>query len=435
MAGRAGRRHRREARRRAGRRARALTTSAVTGLMVPTLAQATSFSESVEGDLPDSFGMTLALPTGTDEVSGELVPSDDEDYFRFESLSSEATFELEAALQSGLAARFEWLDSSEAVLQNEFPTPEASHFLSGDVPSSGVLRFAVTPSEGDGAAWSALLDLTAGDPLYSEAEGGDLGDAFGVRTQLGSGIERVQGAIDPSGEADFFTLNGLPAGSNFVLRLDSSDGAPFYYDLYDASGSALDSTQISSSSESNLAFFGSVPADGRLRLGVEPSESGAATWGVQLALGDPTQEYDESESGDLAGSALAPSELPDGTSLALGDLDAGTDDADVFTMPAPSGGEGFVLGLGAPSSGTVTYEWLDDEGAALETRELSLFSDSRSLSGPVPESGEITLRVQPDPGESPDWSVAVAVPEPGPRSAGAAALAALAGLFRARRRR
>lgn len=271
---------------RAARRRRLVVAGTTAGLLAASSGHATTVDEAQVGDLPNDFASRTLLPVGTDEVVGDIATLADEDHFAFQGLAPGAAFTLELAVALQSAPYYRWRDASGSVLESQCPYTPGQAF-EGTVPATGQIAFSTDHCEGSNT-WGVTLDLVAADETYDEGASGDLGDSFEMRTLLGRGALEAQGSIDPDTDADYLTLQGLPADASFdlVLAIPIGSGGVEYQWLDDG-GSVLTSQQVYINSGAAGAFAGTVPENGELHLGMLQSEGGVKTWAVTLTLPEP----------------------------------------------------------------------------------------------------------------------------------------------------
>jgi hypothetical protein len=426
-------RHARRAAR--ARRRRTVATSAAAGLLAASGAQATTYDESVGGDLPDTFP-GLLLPIGTDRVEGDVCG--EFDYFTFQGLAAGGDFQLDVTGSD----EFTWLDDAGAVIEMKSPFGGAVTF-SGEVPDTGQLHF---EAFGEGSCtWAATLTLTAPDPSYDESVDGDLPGTFAGRLLLPVGTNAASGVENPFGDQDHFAFQSLAPGASFELTLapPTTEFSTVHYRLLDDSGSMVDQAFVYmdastfSGSVTASTFSGSVTASGLLNLAVTGSEGTAPTWAVSLDLvaADPT--YDESVSGDLGETFATRTLLGRGAERAVGEINP-VSDVDQLSFQGFAPGAPFTLTFDIPTcdlGGGVDYAWLDDVGTPLATQALYVNSlEPGTIEGDVPANGELQLRMAANEGTVVTWGVTL-VPEPGRAGLLGAALATLTGLARLRGRR
>jgi hypothetical protein len=417
-------RHARRAAR--ARRRRTVATSAAAGLLAASGAQATTYDESVSGDLPNTFP-GLLLPIGTDRVEGDAC--DGWDDFSFQGLAAGGSFQLDVVGSD----EFTWLDDSGAVIETKFPFGGAATF-SGPVPDTGQLHFEAL---GEGSCtWAATLTLTAPNPSYDESVDGDLPGTFEGRLLLPVGTNAASGVENPSGDQDHFAFQSLAPGASFEVTLapPTTEFSTVHYRLLDDSGSMVDQAFVYMDAST---FSGSVTPSGLLNLAVTGSEGIAPTWAVNLDLvaADPT--YDESVSGDLGETFATRTLLGRGAERAVGEINP-VSDVDQLSFQGFAPGAPFTLTFDIPTGdlgGGVDYAWLDDVGTPLATRALYVNSQQPgTIEGDVPANGELQLRMAANEGTVVTWGVTL-VPEPERAGLLGAALATLTGLARLRGRR
>ncbi len=88
-------RHARRSARVRRRRTRALATTGAVGLLLPvatTTSLADTYDESIDGELPGTFGGRLVLDPTVDSATGSVQPGD-ADFFSFEGIANGTLFD------------------------------------------------------------------------------------------------------------------------------------------------------------------------------------------------------------------------------------------------------------------------------------------------------------------------------------------------------
>ena len=120
----------------------------------------------------------------------------------------------------------------------------------------------------------------------------DFGNTFGAAYLLPDGTTQVNGTVEfGSDPADFFTFQGLEAGSTFSFTASSTLTRVIDLDLFNSTDTQLGSTDSFSSTESAVGS-GTVPTDGTLTF--EPFIPGAGegirTYSVDLTATSASPE-------------------------------------------------------------------------------------------------------------------------------------------------
>jgi hypothetical protein len=120
----------------------------------------------------------------------------------------------------------------------------------------------------------------------------DFGNTFGAAFLLPDGTTQVNGSVElGSDTADFFTFQGLEAGSSFSFTATSTGNRAIGLDLFNSSDTQIGSSDLFAMAQS-ASGSGTVPTDGTLTLDlfVSGSVEGIRPYQVNLTATDATPE-------------------------------------------------------------------------------------------------------------------------------------------------
>lgn len=223
-------------------------------------------------------------------------------------------------------------------------------------------------------------------------------DSFSESVVIEPGVTRIFGNLElPTipeldystdaslmrGEVDSFTIQNLPPLEPFFVWMDADTNSMSpSLGLFDASGNLIRTAyDVSPTGNYAPAMYGTVPADGTLRLKV----TGSSDYTF-----DGFEEYYDDLGNELQGEPHY-AEGDYSLSLITGDKEV-QGDIDFFTLSNLTPGDIFTVSAFL-SEYSVRLAWFADNGEFVSTSRYSDLNYTEELSGLVPPSGNIHIAV------------------------------------------